>query len=183
MVPDIDAASLAAEWQKKPRRDDGAEGKGSRFRNKAIWAAGVGSPRPSPESSTVSFQQQNDLRKEKAPSKRGREQHVGNGGGLSFSLHEAIRPFFSFRKSIRNASPFIQVVADGSLQRADLALEARSLHRGSTSGAGAVLSFKFHPDPIPGNLAETIFGVRRLAGAERGWPVLGYLLEKKLSAA
>jgi Resolvase, N terminal domain len=34
------------------------------------------------------------------------------------------------------------------------------------------------PGPIPGNLGETIFGGREVAGAEVGWPVLGYLLEK-----
>jgi hypothetical protein len=45
----------------------------------------------------------NGSKGKKASPKRGREQHVGNGGRLSFSLHEAIRPFFSFRKSIRNA--------------------------------------------------------------------------------
>jgi hypothetical protein len=45
--------------------------------------------------------------KEKAPPKRGREQHMGNGGRLAFSLHKEIRPFFSFCKSIGNASPLV----------------------------------------------------------------------------
>src|SRR5262249_25457573 len=31
----------------------------------------------------------------------------------------------------------------------------------------------FHPGPTPGNLGETIFGVRKVAHAEGGWPVFG----------
>jgi hypothetical protein len=36
--------------------------------------------------------------------------------------------------------------------------------------------------PIPGNLGETIFGVREVAGGKWGGLFLGYLLGKKLSA-
>jgi hypothetical protein len=50
-------------------------------------------------------------------------------------------------------------------------------------GEGDFSISNFHPGLIPGNLAKTIFGVREVAGRGRGWPVLGYLLGKKLSAA
>ena len=40
-------------------------------------------------------------------------------------------------------------------------------------GRGDFSISNFHPGPIPGNLSETIFGVRKVARAEGGWPVFG----------
>src|SRR5262249_34648377 len=40
-------------------------------------------------------------------------------------------------------------------------------------GRGDFSISNFHPGPIPGNLGETIFGVRKVARAEGGWPVFG----------
>jgi hypothetical protein len=45
-------------------------------------------------------------------------------------------------------------------------------------GRGDFSVSNFHPRPIPGNLAKTIFGVREVAGAEEGGLFLGYLLGK-----
>jgi ABC transporter substrate binding protein len=44
-------------------------------------------------------------------------------------------------------------------------------------GRGDFSISNFHPGPIPGNLGETIFGVRKVAGG-RGGLFLGYLLGK-----
>jgi hypothetical protein len=55
-------------------------------------------------------------------------------------------------------------------------LAAEPLH--GTPGRGDFSVSNFHPALIPGNLDENNFGVKEVAGAEVGWPVLGYLLGK-----
>ena len=47
-------------------------------------------------------------------------------------------------------------------------------------GRGDFSISNFHPCPIPGNLGETIFGVRKVARAEGGGLFLGYLLGKDI---
>src|SRR5262245_29894181 len=50
-------------------------------------------------------------------------------------------------------------------------------------GRGDFSVSNFHPDPIPGNLDENIFGMREVAGAEGGVACFGLPPWKKLSAA
>jgi hypothetical protein len=92
-------------------------------------------------------------------------------------FESSLRTFRSVTQGLARCSASQKSLAEGS----NLFCFVADLYEGP--GRGDFSISNFHPGLISGNLAKTIFGVREVAGAERGGLFWATSWGKKLSAA